>query len=165
MTVDYSIACESAHGKSARGLAGTIVAIFPAGVPLSLFVLLFKFRREIRQRQTRSGDAALSPVAFLFRLYKPRYWYLPIIDLWRRLALSSVLLAITDPTVQLLVALAVSVSFVVAFREMKPFYEHETDMLYYVCGTRGCTPAVRFRFRHRHRHVTHHATPHAKAHD
>ena len=59
---------------------------------------------------------------------------MPIVDIFRRLALTSGLLVIPDPTVQLLVALAVSVSFVVAFREWKPFYEIETDSLFYICG-------------------------------
>ena len=72
--------------------------------------------------------------AFLFRLYQRKHWYMPIVDIFRRLALTSGLLVILDPTIQLLVALAVSVSFVVAFREWKPFYEIETDSLFYICG-------------------------------
>ena len=58
-------------------------------------------------------------------------------DIIRRLALTSGLLVISDPTTQLVVALAVSVSFVVAFREWKPFYEAETDTVVYMCGKAG----------------------------
>ena len=35
--------------------------------------------------------------------------------------------------IQLLVALGVSVAFMVVFREWKPFYELETDALSYIC--------------------------------
>ena len=74
------------------------------------------------------------PTAFLFRLFHPKYWYLPVVDIIRRLLLTSGLLVIPDPIVQLLVALIVSVAFMVVFREWKPFYEVETDALSYVCG-------------------------------
>ena len=60
MTVDHRMACHSQEATSARALAGTIVAIFPVGVPLALFILLFKDRRRIKERTSRSGDDELS---------------------------------------------------------------------------------------------------------
>ena len=48
--------------------------------------------------------------------------------------LTSGLLVIEYPVIQLLVALGVAVFFMVLFREWKPFYELETDALSYVCG-------------------------------
>ena len=48
--------------------------------------------------------------------------------------LTSGLLVIDHTIIQLLVALGVSVAFMVVFREWKPFYELETDALSYVCG-------------------------------
>lgn len=57
--------------------------------------------------------------------------------MYRRLVLTSGLLMIPDPTIQLLVALCVSVSFVVVFRECKPLFEAETDALSYICGKAG----------------------------
>ena len=59
---------------------------------------------------------------------------MPIVDIFRRLALTSGLIVIEDTTIQLLVAVVVSMSFVVAFREWKPFFEAETDTLFYMCG-------------------------------
>ena len=59
MTIDRTIECQSEQGIYARALAGFIVAIFPIGVPLALFTLLFVKRHEIMQRQTRSGDEKL----------------------------------------------------------------------------------------------------------
>ena len=76
----------------------------------------------------------MPPPAFLFEFYQPKYWYLPVVDIARRLVLTSGLLVIEDPIVQLLVALVVSVTFMAVFREWKPFFEVETDALYYICG-------------------------------
>ena len=49
--------------------------------------------------------------------------------------MTSGLLVIQDTAVQLLVALVVAVTFMVVFREWKPFFEGEADALSYVCGT------------------------------
>ena len=59
LTVDHRIACQSGEGKAARALAGVMVAIFPIGVPLALFTQLFIHRRQIMERETRSGDSEL----------------------------------------------------------------------------------------------------------
>ena len=48
--------------------------------------------------------------------------------------LTSGLLVIEDTIIQLVVAFGISVTFMVVFREWKPFYELETDALSYVCG-------------------------------
>ena len=53
--------------------------IFPVGVPIILFVLLYSNRQAIMERETRSGDERLDSIAFLFRLYHQSYWYLPVI--------------------------------------------------------------------------------------
>ena len=44
--------------------------------------------------------------------------------------------------IRTLVALVVSVVFAVAFREWKPFFELETDVLFYVCGELGPTQVM-----------------------
>ena len=62
MTVDHRIAWESEERQTAQALAGTMIAIFPVGVPLALFTQLFVNREQIMQRQTRSGDSELDSV-------------------------------------------------------------------------------------------------------
>ena len=59
MSADHSIKCNGGRGISARVLAGIIVAIFPIGVPLGLFILLYSHRHEIMQRESRSGEGEL----------------------------------------------------------------------------------------------------------
>ena len=59
MSVDHRIKCKGDRGILARLLAGIIVAIFPIGVPLGLFILLYSHRHEIMQRESRSGEGEL----------------------------------------------------------------------------------------------------------
>jgi hypothetical protein len=65
MTVDMSELCYGDVGKTAKLFGWLTMAIFPIGVPLSLFILLFHHRDQIMQRQTRSGDGELGYVGEL----------------------------------------------------------------------------------------------------
>lgn len=67
MTVDHSLTCQGAYAKSARALAGVIIVIFPIGVPFALLVQLYTNRRQIMQRDTRSGDKELGYIGMLGR--------------------------------------------------------------------------------------------------
>jgi len=67
MTVDHSLTCQGAYAKSARALAGFIIVIFPIGVPFALLVQLYTNRRQIMQRDTRSGDKELGYIGMLGR--------------------------------------------------------------------------------------------------
>ena len=60
MTVDHRIECEGDTRVRVLVLAGFIIVIFPIGVPLGLFILLYSNRREIMHRETRSGEDRLS---------------------------------------------------------------------------------------------------------
>ena len=62
MTVDHRIEWESGEKDAAQALAGTIIAIFPVGVPLALLTQLFVHRDQIMQRQTRAGAQELDHI-------------------------------------------------------------------------------------------------------
>ena len=65
MTVDHRIEWESEDRQMAQALAWIVVAIFPVGVPLGLFILLYFNRDQIMQRQTRAGDEELGYIGEL----------------------------------------------------------------------------------------------------
>ena len=62
MAVDHRILWDSGEREMAQTLALAIIAIFPVGVPLGLFILLFANRDQIMQRRTRSGDEELGHI-------------------------------------------------------------------------------------------------------
>ena len=68
MTVDHTLDCQSQEAIAAQALAGTIVAIFPIGVPLALFTQLYVHRRQIMERETRSGDKELGYIGELMKI-------------------------------------------------------------------------------------------------
>ena len=62
MTVDHRIEWDSGKRQTAQALAWIVIVLFPVGVPLGLFTLLYFNRNQIKQRQTRSGDSELEIV-------------------------------------------------------------------------------------------------------
>ena len=119
--VDMAIECGSTPQRNGIvGFALLMVAVYPVGVPCVVGLMLWLRRTEIAERTTRSGEG-LSTLSFLFRNYAPAFgWWMPVLDLVRRLWLSSFLLVFRMRHVQVLVALVGAVAFTVLFRELKP---------------------------------------------
>lgn len=90
MRADYSISCTSSRYMFARTWAKCMICIYPVGIPLLYFFLLFRTRELITHRKDyslsneehddgehQSGNelSPLSPLQFLFDIYKPKFWY------------------------------------------------------------------------------------------
>lgn len=73
-TVDPSIKCHTQKHEAILLYARLMVALYTAGVPLLLLLLLWTHRRAIEARTTRSGGAELSALAILFRPYFAEFW-------------------------------------------------------------------------------------------
>ena len=52
-----------------------MVFAYPLGVPILMWLLLWRRRQDISTRESRSGDESLDALSFLFRLYSPGKWY------------------------------------------------------------------------------------------
>ena len=71
-------------------LSGVVYII---GVPAVIGLMLWSRRADIASRDTLTGGPELSSTSFLFRNFAPTFgWWMPVVDLYRRLALSSLLL-------------------------------------------------------------------------
>ena len=93
-----------------------MIVVYPIGFPLTLLALMWSRREDIRTRQSRHGDASLDYLAWFIRLYAPDMYWVAVLDLLRRLCLSSFLLVL-DKGYQLLTALFVSAASVIITRE------------------------------------------------
>ena len=135
MAADMLIECGTSKHTSIIRFASVALAAIPFGVPLGIGVMLWSRRDEIASRKTQDGGKDLATLSFLFRDFAPEFgWWMPVVDLFRRLALSSFLLLFEYESSQVLAALIISICFVVAFRELKPYYDASTDALGYTCG-------------------------------
>jgi hypothetical protein len=81
MTADYSISCDSDRYWFAYYYALCMVVVYPIGVPLYYWVLLYRSRDEIKSRVERAPVQAqdleptsLSSISTLYASYKPEFW-------------------------------------------------------------------------------------------
>jgi hypothetical protein len=103
LVADYSINCESDRYRFGVTYAIFMIILYPVGLPALYYWLLYQHRLEISKRGIYKLDddtwlQSLSKLSedakvlqFLYRDYKPQYWYFEIIETFRRLFLTAVL--------------------------------------------------------------------------
>ena len=75
MTADASVDCTSdKYRHFIYPLAWAMVFVWPVGVPLATYALLWAHRERIETRKTRSGDSSLGAIAFMYRVFLPTHW-------------------------------------------------------------------------------------------
>mmetsp|Transcript_10017 Transcript_10017/g.25942 ORF Transcript_10017/g.25942 Transcript_10017/m.25942 type:complete len:541 (-) Transcript_10017:60-1682(-) len=158
MAADYRIECGgpadgdpsalTAEFKAIRDYAMVFLFIYPLLTPLLLLLLLYTHKEHIMNRYSRSGDRAEDGVAihtmdavyFLIENYHPDFWYFAVVDMYRRLLLTSLTYmfdyfsAYSADEDKKLFSLCLSILAVVLYREIGPFWEVAGDVLTYVCG-------------------------------
>lgn len=81
MRIDMSISASGLRYKRIVQYSLTMLFIFPIGVPLALFLLLFSRRHAIQSRRTRLGGSDLATLSYFFRIYSKKFWWMAPTDL------------------------------------------------------------------------------------
>jgi hypothetical protein len=84
MIAPPSLSCTTAKHSQYRVLASLLILVYPVGVPLVYFGLLYPFRRaldppaaseeEAVRLRDHDPDPRLKRLSFLFRSYRPSCW-------------------------------------------------------------------------------------------
>lgn len=118
LRVDYSISCTSERYKSGTTWAAVMAAVYCVGVPFSYFILLHKRKETIKAREvphtcSKMDLLKIVPLKFLFSAYEPQFWYWEVIETYRRLILTGVLVLVSqgDP-LQLVIGMVLAVFFI-----------------------------------------------------
>ena len=120
LAVDYEVDCHSEYyRKYMVGYAVLACLVYPVGVPLGMFLWLWKYRQhldpvDVDEEQAvaeRVDDPALQycAVAVFALRHKPRYWYFEVYNMLRRIVLTSFPLVFTSVDSMLLFILAVAI--------------------------------------------------------
>jgi hypothetical protein len=92
---DLSIDCKAGGRGAWQAFGYFMVGIFPVGVPLMYWVLLFRVRDRL-MGEDRINDEKLRGILFLWEPYKKEYWWWEVFETVRRLAMTG-LLSTIDP--------------------------------------------------------------------
>mmetsp|Transcript_77161 Transcript_77161/g.221760 ORF Transcript_77161/g.221760 Transcript_77161/m.221760 type:complete len:868 (+) Transcript_77161:968-3571(+) len=163
LEVDYSFCCggecskELGHGTTMYGVwsiyAIAFIFVYPIGIPLMYFVLLWRHRDDIDPIVPELGhkgrmDGAhseavdlavaqrhknpnIKPVAFLYTPYEPRFWWWEVIECIRRLLMTSAQVFIRgdDEILQICVTLSLSLFSMKIYSLFSPYIEDTDDIV------------------------------------
>ena len=153
---DYTIECSGSKFYFGVVWACIMIIVYPIGLPLLNFWLLYKRRHQIQNRfhpennndygdgdgdsgeldyysavsnlRILSGDTRI--IEFLYRSYIPRLWYFECVETLRRLFLTAFISVIAPgSSTQLLVAICTALFFLLMYIQVKPYLEYGTSML------------------------------------
>ena len=139
---DLSIVCWSAGVQTAEhseliGLAMLLVMIWPVGMPLAYFLLLFPSRKSILKKRTTHLTRATS---FLHREYVPQFYWWELMALMLRLVLVGFVLLIREELWRLLAGTMVALMYLVVIQLVRPYKRNDVNMM--AIGTQFCLVCV-----------------------
>jgi hypothetical protein len=145
LVADYSVDCEAPEHTFFVAYASVMVLIYPVGIPLMYFYLLFYYhdmvnpsrrlvvrdeerhlvdRRIIQAEKIKLRETyeEIQHISFLFENYSPKRWYFEVLDCIRRLFLTAIpVLILRGTIVQLLLVLIASLIWCIIYMQLRPF--------------------------------------------
>ena len=122
LDVDYRVRCGSASHFTHMLPAVLGILMYPIGVPLLLLCLV------CQQRQHLNHPLVEERLGFLYSSYKKKYYYWEIVEIVRKLLLTSCIIFVGDGTSsQVLVGLLVSIVSLSLHLSLQPFAENTDD--------------------------------------
>lgn len=160
LSVDYSFCCGGSCDMKYNGMsvytwwliyASAFIFVYPLGIPLMYFVLLWRQKDlidpivpELGHKGRMDGVhseqvdlavalrkkyAQIRPTSFLYSQYEPIYWWWEVLECFRRLLLTStqVFLAKWEPAMHLVVTLCLSLFSLKSYSYCSPFISQTDD--------------------------------------
>jgi hypothetical protein len=134
MTIDYSVSCSSSKYHFGFAWAIASILVYPIGIPAYYFYVLYTNKEAIQSRDDVISDAdsergglddsakGLVSIRLLFDAYRPCYWYWEVVETFRRLMLTGVLVLIAQGSaVQIIVGICLSTFFLKLYDSYSPY--------------------------------------------
>lgn len=120
---DYSTPCNSVRHTIVLTFASLNVAIWPVGVPLCFFLMIWRHRHITRDAELRKSSTNVQFLRILWGTYKQQYYLWDVADLIRRLVLTGLvfLLAPGKSMLQAILGMLVSLVAIKIYRDTRPF--------------------------------------------
>jgi len=125
LVVDFTIQCNAVWARYAKENA-LYVLLYPIGIPLALFGLLYRNRNRLLVAKTRFW------LGFLYDAYELNTWWFEIVDMMYKLFMTS-LLAFFPVTGQLPTAMVIAVVYLNVLLLLRPYIRKGDDRLHLLC--------------------------------
>jgi hypothetical protein len=139
MTADYSVSCDSQKYHFGYIWAIVMIFVYPIGLPMYYFYLLWNIRDAIKSRdekvnldriddsvdlsdEVRMKQEKLLSLKFLYGSYHPHYWWWEMVETSQRLLLTGILVLISQGSaIQIIVGALLTLFFLQLYDKCEPF--------------------------------------------
>jgi hypothetical protein len=125
---DYTLDCNSESHKTIKVVATVFILIYPIGIPMVFFLLIWRDDRQ--RKQTMHSEDNASSFDFLRRDYKDDYYFFEVVVLLEKLLLTGILSFIDQGTVlQAFAGTCIAVCFLSIQCRLCPYRERSDNLL------------------------------------
>lgn len=129
LRVDYSTQCYTRKHWLYMGYAGFMCLVYPIGIPVAYLFFLYKARQGFKSEDeaTRTDITVLRP---LWEPYQPRVYYYEVVECFRRVTLSGLVVFILPNTAgQVMTGFLLAVVFFALFTILDPYKDRRDTWL------------------------------------
>jgi len=117
-----------------RDLAWYLSVLFPIGVPVLFFLILFAHKKRMFSDDKYVRRETRAEIGFMYGHYKSRYWYWEVVDLLRKLLLTTILLSFYPKSpLQLVFGCIMAAAVLLLNAKASPLKEKSIDMMTCFC--------------------------------
>jgi len=123
LVYDFSLLCYDHLWFRYLPLALIMLIIYPIGVPLAFFVLLFRSRNQLKLRETKNW------LGFLYEAYYFDQWWFELVDMLHKLFLTSIL-RFFSVAFQLPTAMSIVILYLIILLVSRPYLRFWNDIFH-----------------------------------
>mmetsp|Transcript_6475 Transcript_6475/g.11744 ORF Transcript_6475/g.11744 Transcript_6475/m.11744 type:complete len:517 (+) Transcript_6475:4847-6397(+) len=130
LVADRSIDCNSPLHLKFKILSGFMILVYPVGITTLYTVQLVKHRHAIQKADNRDENNTIKHIVFLWRDYRPEFWWFEIYECLRRLSFTG-MLVFFDPgsPPQLCLSMILALVSLLMYANNQPFEKPEENTL------------------------------------
>ncbi|GMH54749.1 hypothetical protein TL16_g01736 [Triparma laevis f. inornata] len=130
LIADRSVDCNSDFHKKFELVSWVTILIYPIGITALYSYELWKFKDAIKDPDKRDDDPKIKHIVFLWRDYRPEFWWFEIYECFRRLSFTG-MLVFFDPgsAPQICFAMILAVVSLLMYSNNQPFVKSEENTL------------------------------------
>jgi hypothetical protein len=153
LKVDYNLDCNSARHTAFEVYAWIMILVYPVGIPLGYFIMLFRVRKLLKagqvekeneegrrrglleealakRKENEEKNPTLRALSFLYDSYEPKYWWFEIFETLRKLSLTGLMVFLAPGTAgQVVISLIMSIIAFFVYSRTDPFVDSYNNYL------------------------------------
>ena len=125
---DFAITCHRGDHVTYTVLAITFVVIYICGIPLSMFVLLWRNRKHLHDKDSPKNHWVETALGGLYIQYEPKYWWFELMSLLNKTIMCGALVVLAPGSpVQILFAVLTMLTHLLFLLKLAPYVEVSED--------------------------------------